>query len=100
MINMTVRVQFLDGNIRVVPAKNIQYVGEEGARSATALYDGKEYPIYKRVEWKFWWEQQPTPQEYHSGECLICERFVTMLSSTGICEGCVMQAMIDAEESW
>ena len=56
---MTVRVHFIDGTERIVPAKNIRPVGEEGARSATALVDGKEIPIYNRPDWNFtWYEQQ------------------------------------------
>ncbi len=46
----TVRVHFIDGSEKIVPAKDIQYVGEEGARKATALVDGREVPIYKRSE--------------------------------------------------
>jgi hypothetical protein len=57
----TVRVHFIDETERIVPAINIQEVGEEGARRATALVDGREVPIYSRVEWGFlWYEQEPT----------------------------------------
>ena len=34
----------------------------------------------------------------HPGECAVCGRYVSALSSTGLCEGCVMQAAIDAME--
>lgn len=54
----TVRVSFIDGSERIVLAKDIQYVGEEGARCATALVDGREIPIYNRVEWGFLWCEQ------------------------------------------
>ena len=57
----TVRVHFIDGSEKIVPAKDIQYVGEEGARKATALVDGREVPIYKRSEpeWgPLWYEQE------------------------------------------
>ncbi len=56
----TVRVHFIDGSEKIVPAKDIQYVGEEGARRGTALVNGKEVPIYKRSEpeWgPLWYEQ-------------------------------------------
>jgi hypothetical protein len=55
----TVRVHFINGSERIVPVKHIQdVIGGEGARRATALYDGKEYPIYNRVEWgDLWYEQ-------------------------------------------
>ena len=62
----TVRVHFISGEERIVPAKNIHNVGEEGARSATAIVDGREVPIYNRVEWGFLWyeqEHRPTQQE-------------------------------------
>ncbi len=54
----TVRVHFIDGSERIVPAKDIRFVGEEGARSATALVDGREVPIYNRVEWGYLWYEQ------------------------------------------
>ncbi len=57
----TVRVHFIDGSEKIVPAKDIQWVGEEGARRATALVDGREVPIYKRSEpeWgPLWYEQE------------------------------------------
>jgi hypothetical protein len=44
-----------------VPAKDIHW-HEEGARSATAIVDGREVPIYKRSEpeWgPLWYEQAP-----------------------------------------
>jgi hypothetical protein len=34
-------------------------------------------------------------QEVRSGECVECGRTVTALNSAGVCEGCVMQAMIE-----
>jgi hypothetical protein len=88
---MTIRVHFIDGETRIVPAINIKHVGEEGARSATALYDDKEYPIYNRVEWGFLWEEQ---MEIHSGVYLQYERDCEILSPAGLCVGCV----IDAQE--
>jgi hypothetical protein len=90
----TVRVHFINDEIKVVEAKDIKHVGNEGAKSGVALYDGREIPIYRRDEWNIWWEQY-VPR---SGECVICERYVSMLSPTGICEGCVLQAQIDARE--
>jgi hypothetical protein len=54
----TVQVHFIDGSQRIVPAKNIHNVGEEGARSATAIVDGREVPIYNRVEWGLLWYEQ------------------------------------------
>ena len=36
--------------------------------------------------------------ETHPGVCLECERFTVALGPTGLCEGCVMQAQIDAME--
>ena len=56
----TVRVHFIDGSERIVPVKDIRWVGEEGARRATVLVDGREVPIYKRSEpeWgPLWYEQ-------------------------------------------
>lgn len=54
----TVRVHFIDGSERVVTAKDIQQVGGEGDLRAKALVDGREVPIYKRVEWGFLWYEQ------------------------------------------
>ncbi len=36
--------------------------------------------------------------ETHSGVCKECERYTSALGPTGLCEGCVMQAAIDAME--
>lgn len=56
----TVRVHFIDGSERIVPAKDIHVVGNEGARSGIALVNGKEVPIYNDPEWGFlWYEQEP-----------------------------------------
>jgi len=57
----TVRVHFIDGSERIVPAKGIHNVGEEGARSATTIVDGREVPIYNRVEWGTLWHEQAPP---------------------------------------
>lgn len=54
----TVRVHFNDGHMAIVPAKDIHWIGEEGARHGIALVDGQEVPIYNRVEWGFLWEEQ------------------------------------------
>jgi hypothetical protein len=54
----TVRVHFIDGSERIVPARDIKHVGEEGARRAIALDAGREVPIYNRVEWGFLWYEQ------------------------------------------
>src|SRR5258707_14496766 len=100
--DQTVRVHFIDGTERIVTAKDFHWVGEEGARSATAIVDGREVPIYKRSEpeWgPLWYEQEVQ----HGGVCVECERFVTALNSAGMCEGCVTTAVIDAmepEERW
>lgn len=64
MSNDGVRVQFIDGSEYIVPAKDIHYVGEEGARSGTALVDGREVPIYNRVEWGFLWYEQLTYEQF------------------------------------
>lgn len=58
----TVRVHFIDDSTRVAMIKpgSLQHVGEEGARRAIALVDGREVPIYNRVEWGFLWEEQMT----------------------------------------
>jgi hypothetical protein len=37
----TVRVHFIDGSERIVPAKDIRHVGDEGARRAIALDAGR-----------------------------------------------------------
>jgi hypothetical protein len=61
----TVRMHFISGEERIVAAKNIHQVGEEGARSATAIVGGREIPIYNRVEWGFLWEvQEAAGQDY------------------------------------
>lgn len=62
----TVQVHFISGEERIVPAVNMHNVGEEGARSATALVDGREVPIYNRPEWAFLWYEQ----ENHEGTAL------------------------------
>lgn len=54
----TVRVHFIDGTERIVPAKDIQEVGEEGARRGTAIDGEREVLIYNRVEWGFLWYEQ------------------------------------------
>ena len=54
----TVKVHFISGDERIVSAISIHDVGEEGARSATALVDGREVPIYNRPEWGFVWYEQ------------------------------------------
>ncbi len=68
MSEYTVKVHFIDGSEKIVPAKDIQWVGEEGAKRGTALVDGKEVPIYRRSEpeWgPLWYEQErrPEPEE-------------------------------------
>lgn len=42
-----------------------------------------------------WDEQQ---EDTRSGECVECGRYASRLSVNGSCEGCVMQAAIDAQE--
>jgi hypothetical protein len=66
MVPVKVRVHFIDGSERLVPATGFKYVGEEGARSAIALVDGREVPIYKRAEpeWGNLWEEQMTYNEW------------------------------------
>jgi hypothetical protein len=54
----TVQVHFLNGTERIVPAINIHTIDEEGTRSATALVDGQEVPIYNRPEWDILWFEQ------------------------------------------
>lgn len=156
MSEYTVKVHFIDGSEKIVPAKDIQWVGEEGARRGTALVDGREVPIYKRSEpeWgPLWYEQEKKldkdafldqalaeidgfdgallPLDFHKfivsrdgscpytveeleawleeseeaqesqvrqGECVECGRFSSQLTEKGYCEGCVMQAAIDAME--
>lgn len=39
--------------------------------------------------------EEVAKEETHLGTCLQCDRFVTALSPAGLCEGCVMEAMID-----
>jgi hypothetical protein len=60
----TVQVHFIDGSQRIVPAKNIHSVGEEGARSATAIMDGREVPIYNHPEDGYLWYEQMTYVQY------------------------------------
>lgn len=91
----TVRVKFIDGTERIVVAKDFHW-HEEGARSATAIVDGREVPIYKRQEpeWGNMWVEQALPW----GVCVECGRNVMKLNGAGVCEGCVMQTVIDAME--
>jgi hypothetical protein len=68
MAEYTVKVHFISGEERIVPAKDIKHVGEEDAQRGTALVDDKEVPIYKRSEpeWGPLWyeqEQRPEPEE-------------------------------------
>jgi hypothetical protein len=60
MSDYTIRVHFIDGSERIVPVKNIHWIGNEGVRSATALVDGREVPVYRRSEpeWTMWYEQE------------------------------------------
>jgi hypothetical protein len=66
----TVRVHFIDGETKIAPAKDIQFVGEEGARSATALVDGREIPMYSRPDWPdpWLWEEQTTYEQWKQGQ--------------------------------
>lgn len=88
-----VRVHFIDGTERVVVAKDFHW-HEEGARSATAIVDGREVPIYKRQEpeWGPLWVEQAA---LHYGTCVECER-ESWLNGAGVCESCVLQVQIDA----
>lgn len=54
----TVKVHFISGDERIVPAINIHDIDDEGARTATALFDGREVPIYNKPEWGFLWYEQ------------------------------------------
>lgn len=65
MSEQTVRVQFIDGSERIVPAKDFHW-HEEGARSAVAIVDGREVPIYKRSEpeWGSLWYEQGNYDEW------------------------------------
>ena len=92
----TVRVHFISGEERIVPAKDFHW-HEEGARSATAIVDGREVPIYRRSEpeWGNGWVEQAA---LHHGVCVECDR-LGMLNGAGVCEGCVMQAVIQENEA-
>lgn len=37
-------------------------------------------------------------KDIHSGECVECGRYSSRLSLNGLCEGCVMQGMIEARQ--
>ena len=53
-------VQFIDGAQRNVPLTNVSSLGEEGERTATAHYDGKEYEVYQNPvdgNTTIWYEQ-------------------------------------------
>ena len=53
-------VQFIDGTQRNVPLTNVSFPGEEGERTATAHYDGKEYEVYQNPvdgNTTLWYEQ-------------------------------------------
>lgn len=58
MAEHTVRVHFIDDTETIVPAKNIRWVGEEGARRGMAIRDGKEVPIYNHPEDGTVWHEQ------------------------------------------
>lgn len=92
-----VRVRCISGETRILLAKDFHWVGEEGARSATAILDGREVPIYKRSEpeWGNMWVEQTV---VHDGTCIECERVSMLLNDAGVCMGCVMQAVIDAQQ--
>jgi hypothetical protein len=70
----TVRVHFISGDERIVSAVHFHNVGEEGERSATALVDGREVPIYNRPEWDFLWYEQEWAQEPALSECPYCHQ--------------------------
>jgi hypothetical protein len=79
----TVRVHFISGDERIVSAVHFHNVGEEGERSATALVDGFEVPIYNRPEWDFLWYEQERregtalpewAQEPTLSECPYCHQ--------------------------
>lgn len=38
-------------------------------------------------------------EEPHSGECVECGRYCTIITANGYCEGCVMQAVLDARRT-
>lgn len=43
-------VQFIDGRlVEGVQITDVQHVGDEGARSGTAHYQGKTYPVYNSI---------------------------------------------------
>ena len=64
--DIPLRVHFIDDTTRIVPAKDIQYVGDESARRAIAIVDGRVVPIYTRPDWPdpWTWEEQMSMDEW------------------------------------
>jgi hypothetical protein len=81
-----VRVHFIDNSERTVPAKDFQYVGEEGARRATAIVDGREVPIYRRSEpeWGNRWEEQERENILIDGEALSDDQLVEIYAGDDV----------------
>ncbi|HYX50439.1 MAG TPA: hypothetical protein VE843_11890 [Ktedonobacteraceae bacterium] len=69
--------------------------------------DGVEESVHNLEQWaarqglEFVWNDANKtwslePMQPRSGECAECGRYTSQLSVTGLCEGCIMQAQIDA----
>ena len=60
--------------------------------SAQDLLDAMDYALEHTAQLR------QEASQVRQGECAECGRFSTLLSANGYCEGCVMQASIDAME--
>lgn len=61
-------VKLISGRIiEGVKLTNVAHVGDEGSRRATALIDGKEYPVYNSIVDGFSsiWNEQISFETYH-----------------------------------
>ena len=81
------------------------YPEDDGSAESTVLESIDNLEKWAgRQGLEFCWHQESKswslePYTSRPGECAECGRYVSALSSTGLCEGCIMQAAIDAQES-
>lgn len=59
------QVIMISGELQEIPVKNIQHVGEEGARRGLAvLPDGREVPVYNHPDNGTVWHEQMSMNEW------------------------------------
>lgn len=82
------------------------YPPDDGTPESTTLESLDNLEAWAaRQGLEFAWNTESTvwsvePMVTHGGVCAVCERTVTVLGSAGMCEGCTMQAAIDAQERY